>query len=194
MSLKLKRKKPDWSELRSRFLDGAAQVRADDLSVSASDAPPAAAWQDGPSVATMWSTVGAPGGWSVSLELSQIAPGALVEPSRPGTEPGRRAEVVRVSRAFSTRALAIAVVRFRASNPRPFSSARERHVRTIEQLVEVDDPASTSYPVVTEIAETVVGELEPSADPARVTADMLSAHLEALGYDRLWNRAWTNLS
>lgn len=140
------------------------------------------AWQDGPSSATVADRVAEIVNWEVR--------GRTQPPGRPG--PG-----VLVARRFSPAALAVAVVRFRGSSVRPYDSSDPAAVATLSGLLDIDDPARCGYPVVDAMAALLVESPDPphldvpdDASPA----DRLARKLTALGYDALWNRAWSSVS
>ena len=104
-----------------------------------------------------------------------------------------------LDRSLSDRALAVAVVRYRASNVRPYHSGSEKAVAALTELLEVDDPGRSGYPVPDAMADLLLAAPEPDAlderagpDPSR--ADRLAAKLELLGYDRLWHTAWSGVA
>lgn len=139
-------------------------------------------WEDGPAVATVVSVVGAVANWEVRT------------PAAPPTRRG--APGIVVDRRFSERALAVAVVRYQGSNVRPYHSGDDRAVLALVELLEVDDPARSGYPVPDAMAELLLTapdhpDLGARAGPHASPADRLAAKLTWLGYDRLWETAWS---
>jgi hypothetical protein len=138
-------------------------------------------WVDGPAAGTVADLVATVVNWEVRT--------VGAPPSKPGVPS------VVLARAFSDAALAVAVVRYQASNVRPYASSSERAVATLGELLEVDDPAHCRYPVPAAMAEQLLAAPDPAdldvlAGPDASPADRLAAKLAALGYDRLWNVAW----
>jgi hypothetical protein len=85
-------------------------------------------------------------------------------------------------------------VRFAGSHPRPYDSGRPEAVADLGQLLDVDDPARSGYPVVDRIAELLLERRPPDgAGPDASPADHLAAALTTLGYDALWAIAWKEL-
>ncbi len=160
--------------LAERWPEAGADVRLD-------DGTPVVAWHDGPAAAAVAEVVAGLVNWEVR--------GAGVPPERPG------APAVLLDRTLSDAALAVAVVRYAASNPRPYDSANPKAVETLGRLLEEDDPATSGYPVVDRMAELLLerGDRE-AGGPEASRADHLAAALTALGYDTLWRVAWTELS
>lgn len=142
-------------------------------------------WADGPAAGAVADVVG----HVVSWEVRTL-----------GAPPGKEgAPAVLLARALSERALAVAVVRFRASNVRPYDSTSDRAVAGLTALLEVDDPARSGYPVPDAMAELLLAAPDPADLDARTgpdasRADRLAAKLEALGYDRLWTTAWSGVA
>jgi hypothetical protein len=115
--------------------------------------------------------------------------GARTPPEREG------APAVLLDRSLSDAALAVAVVRFAGSHPRPYDSARPEAVADLGQLLDVDGPARSGYPVVDRMAELLLERRPPdAAGPDASPADHLAAALTALGYDALWAVAWKELA
>jgi hypothetical protein len=149
-----------------------ATVHGDDVVLS---------WRDGPAAATVGDAVAPIVNWEVR--------GRSQPPERPG--PG-----VLVARTFSPEALAVAVVRYRGSSVRPYDSSDPAAVAKLSGLLEIDDPARSGYPVVDAMAALLLAADEPALDVAddASPADRLAAKLSALGYDALWNRAWSTVT
>jgi hypothetical protein len=153
--------------------------------LGAGDADVTVRWEDGPAAATVADVAGTLVNWEVR---TLAAP-----PARAG------ASAVVLDRRFSPQALAVAVVRYQASNVRPYDSTDERAVATLVGLLEVDDPASSGYPVPDAMAALLLAAPDPAGLAARTgdrasPADRLAAKLTALGYDRLWAIAWSGIS
>ena len=155
-------------------LDGA-------VSASVEGADVVLTWEDGPSASTVAAVVGPIVNWEVRGR-SQAA-------ERPGP-------AVLVARRFSPAALAVAVVRYRGSSVRPYDSSVPTAVATLSALLDIDEPARCGYPVVDAMAAFLVEAPDVAvvvADDAS-PADRLAAKLTALGYDALWNRAWSTVT
>lgn len=145
----------------------------------------AVGWEDGPAVATVAEVVAPLANWEVRT--------AAAPPARAG------APAVVVERRFSDRALAVAVIRYQASNVRPYDSAAERAVAALVSLLEVDEPARSGYPVPDAMAELLLAapdpdDLDDRLAPDATRADRLALKLSALGYDRLWATAWSDVT
>jgi hypothetical protein len=85
-------------------------------------------------------------------------------------------------------------VRYAGSHPRPYGSDRPQAVADLGQLLDVDDPARSGYPVVDRMAELLLERRPPdTAGPDASPADRLADALTALGYDALWAIAWKEL-
>ncbi len=139
-------------------------------------------WEDGPAASTVADVVAAVANWEVR---SVAAPAAKAG-----------APAVLLARRFSPGALAVAVVRFQASNVRPYDSANPRSVERLTALLEVDDPGRSGYPVPDAMASLLLAAPDPDDLAERVgedasPADRLAAKLGALGWDRLWHQAWS---
>lgn len=142
-------------------------------------------WEDGPAVATMTEVVAPLANWEVRT--------AAAPPARAG------APAVIVQRRFSDRALAVAVIRYQGSNVRPYDSAVEPAVTALVSLLEVDEPARSGYPVPDAMAELLLAapdpdDLDDRLAPDATRADRLALKLSALGYDRLWATAWSDVT
>ena len=141
---------------------------------------PVVTWHDGSAPSAVTELVGGLVNWEVR--------GARTPPERPG------APAVLLDRSLSDAALAVAVVRFAGSHPRPYDSERPQAVEDLAQLLDVDDPARSGYPVVDRMAELLLEQRPPdAAGPDASPADHLAAALTALGYDALWAVAWKEL-
>ena len=142
---------------------------------------PVVAWHDGPAPSAVTEVVAGLVNWEVR--------GLHVPPARPG------APAVLLDRTLSDAALAVAVVRFAGSNPRPYDSANPKAVATLGLLLDQDDPAASGYPGVDRMAQLLLERGDRgAAGPGASRADHLSAALTALGYDALWTVAWKELS
>ncbi len=142
-------------------------------------------WLDGPAAATVADVVAGVVNWEARTA------------GAPAAKEG--APSVVLDRALSDRAVAVAVVRFRASNVRPYDSTRPKAVIGLTALLEVDGPARSGYPVPDAMADLLLATPDPAGldercgpDPSR--ADRLAAKLETLGYDRLWHTAWSGIA
>ncbi len=142
-------------------------------------------WDDGPAAGTVADVVAGVVNWEVRT------------PGAPAARDG--APAVLLARTFSDRALAVAVVRYRASNVRPYASGSEKAATGLTALLEVNAPARSGYPVPDAMADLLLAAPDPDdlheragVDPSR--ADLLAAKLEALGYDRLWHTAWSGVA
>lgn len=152
--------------------------------VAAAGADVVVSWEDGPAAGTVADVVATVVNWEVRT------------PAAP--PPKRGVPSVVLDRRFSEQALAVAVVRYQASNVRPYDSANEAAVAGLVALLEVDDPTRSGYPV----PDTMAALLLEAADPADLDqrcgtnaspADRLAVKLSALGYDRLWEIAWSQV-
>lgn len=159
-------------ELTAAFQKAAIEV------VDGSHAP-ALRWCDGPAPSAVASVVGTIVNWQV------VAVDATQAPSR--------GPVVLLDRYYSAAALAVAVVRFRGSHVRPYSSADPGAVEGLAELLDIDDPGRSGYPVVDTMAALLVDAPEPPEVEHLAGADRLSAKLSALGYDSLWSVAWSSV-
>jgi hypothetical protein len=89
-------------------------------------------WEDGPAAGTVADVVAGVVNWEVRTV---------------GAPPAKQgAPAVLLGRTLTDRALAVAVVRFRASNVRPYDSTSEKAVAALTALLEVDDPGRSGYP------------------------------------------------
>ena len=142
-------------------------------------------WLDGPAAAAVADVVGDVVNWEVR------SVGA------PATKPG--APAVLLARRFSPLALAVAVVRFQASNVRPYDSTSPTAVERLTALLEEDDPARSGYPVPDAMAALLLAapdpeDLDERVGPDATPADRLAAKLGSLGWDRLWHEAWSGVT
>jgi hypothetical protein len=143
-----------------------------------------ARWDDGPAAGTVADVVAGVVNWEVRT------------PGAPAAKEGAPAVVL--DRSLSDRALAVAVVRYRASSVRPYHSGSDKAVAALTELLEVDDPARSGYPVPDAMADLLLVADDPEAlderaGPDASRADRLAAKLELLGYDRLWHTAWSGV-
>lgn len=142
-------------------------------------------WADGPSAATVADLVASVVNWDVRTVGAQAAKAG--------------APAVLLDRRFSPEAVAVAVIRYQASNVRPYDSSSERAVAGLTALLEVDDPARSGYPVPDAMAALLLAapdpdDLDERAGQDASRADRLAAKLGALGYDRLWHEAWSGVT
>ena len=139
-------------------------------------------WLDGPAAATVADVVGGVVNWEVR--------GVGAPAGKPG------APAVLLGRRFSPLALAVAVVRFQASNVRPYDSTSPVAVERLTALLEVQDPARSGYPVPDAMAALLLAARDPDGlaervGPEATPADLLATKLGVLGWDRLWHEAWS---
>lgn len=142
-------------------------------------------WLDGPSAAAVADVVAGVVNWEVRGVRA------------PATKPG--APAVLLDRRFSPLALAVAVVRFQASNVRPYDSTSATAVERLTALLEVDEPARSGYPVPDAMAALLLAAPDPDGlaeriGPGATPADRLAIKLGALGWDRLWHEAWSGVT
>lgn len=142
-------------------------------------------WEDGPSATAVADVVAGVANWEVR---SIAAPAAK-----------HGAPAVLLARRFSPLALAVAVVRYQASNVRPYDSTSATALERLTALLEVGDPARSGYPVPDAMAALLLAAPDPEGLEERVgddasPADRLAAKLGALGWDRLWHEAWSRVT
>ena len=142
-------------------------------------------WTDGPSTASVVDLVAEVVNWEVRT--------VAAPPAKAG------APAVLLARRFSPAALAVAVVRYQASNTRPYDSSQASAVERLGALLDVDGPASSGYPVPDAMAALLLSAADPEdlderTGPEASPADCLAAKLVALGYDRLWHEAWSAIA
>lgn len=142
-------------------------------------------WTDGPAAGTVADVVATVVNWEVRTVGAPAA--------RAG------APAVLLDRSFSPDAVAVAVIRYQASNVRPYDSTSERAAAGLTALLEVDEPARSGYPVPDAMAALLLAapdpdDLDERAGPDASGADRLAAKLVALGYDRLWHEAWSRVT
>jgi hypothetical protein len=145
--------------------DAVSRLRDAGVEPVVEDGAPVVTWTDGPSVVTVAARVGELSGWEWS------------------TEPGER--VVLVRRTFSTRSLATALVRFYGSKGRYYTSSDERGLAAFSELLEVDDPERSGYPIVDTVVDLFLELTDEVAD-----VDSLSDALRRARYERLWEKAY----
>lgn len=169
--------KPTWPTLRPRVVEALAAVPGGEA-VVALEARPVLRWQDGPGESTVAAALGEPAGWGFTL----------VEPA--DDEPDQ----LWLDRSFTPEALAVGIVRFQASHPLPYDSARPDHRASLRQILDEDDPARSGYPLTDAMAALLLAADDPAADgPAPTPADRLSRRLVAVGHEALWNRAYATV-
>ena len=174
------------SELAERLAAALeAELPGAGIDVAAAGGDVALSWEDGPAAGTVADVVAGVVNWEVRTPAA--APTKAGAPS------------VVLDRRFSDRALAVAVVRYQASHVRPYHSSGEGAVAGLVALLEVEDPARSGYPVPDTMAELLLEADDPDdldarsgSDPS--PADRLAAKLTALGYDRLWEVAWSRVT
>jgi hypothetical protein len=171
--------KPSWETLRARIAAALADVPEGEL-VSIDEQMPILHWRDGPGESTIADAVGEVTGWEWSLWQP---------------EKDEEATTVWLDRAFSTEALAVAIVRYRASHVVPYDSERDQSRADLREILDTDAPATSGFPLTDAMAARLLGDPDPEGaalDDAPTGADRLSRKLEALGYDRLWNEAYAS--
>jgi hypothetical protein len=172
--------KPAWSAFRARILTALEAVPEGQL-VKADEREPVLRWRDGPGESTLARAVGEVTGWEYSLWQPEL---------------DDEASTVWLDRAFSTEALAVAVIRYRASHPLPYDSSRDTARADLRQILDTDAPARSGYPLTDAMATFLLEEADPpgvALDDAPTRADRLAQKLTALGYDDLWNRAYAGV-
>lgn len=162
------------ASLRGAYPDVAIEVHEE----------PALSWHDGPSEASVAGVVGELPGWRLLVALSD--PDSVAQ----AIEDGDRRTPVWLRRSFSDEALAVAVVRYQASTVRPYDSARPGAEAKLRDLLDIDDPSSSGYPLTDAMATLLLADAPDPDDDQPTRADAWSRRLTALGYDRLWNRAY----
>lgn len=172
--------KPAWPAFRTRILAALEAVPEGSL-VNADEREPVLRWRDGPGESTIAAAVGEVTGWGFSL-----------------WQPDKEDEgtTVWLDRAFSTEALAVAVIRYRASHPLPYDSSRDTARADLREILDEDQPARSGYPLTDAMAELLLAEADPAGadlDDAPTRADRLARKLTALGFDELWNRAYAGV-
>jgi len=175
--------KRPWAEVRvavetalARDLPGTAFTLGDE---------PSLAWHDGPAEATVAGVVGELPGWRLVAALHSTDAAAVAAEDR------RQALWLR--RSFSDEALAVAVIRYQASSIRPYDSTRDGAEAALRDLLDVDDPAQSGYPITDAMAALLLADPPASDDVSPTRADAWARRLTALGYDRLWNRAYAEV-
>lgn len=146
------------------------------------DDEPSLAWHDGPAEATVAGVVGELPGWRLVVALDATDLAAV-------TAEDRR-QPLWLRRTFSDEALAVAVIRFQASSVRPYDSTREGAEAALRDLLDVDEPVRSGYPLTDAMAALLLADPPPADDATPTRADAWSRRLSDLGYDRLWNQAY----
>jgi len=181
--LRSRPERPAWPDLRARLLAVAAeQFPATAFAVSGADDDAVVRWTDGPGPDTLVGALGDLPDWI----LVAGAPADDIDPSAP---------VLHLDRTLSDPALAVAIVRFYASQGRHWSSSEGAVGRDAwRTLTGIDDPAPSGYPIADAVARLLVGEPDPPGLPHGPNrAEVLSAKLAAVGYERLWAIAFAEV-
>lgn len=172
--------KRPWPEVRAdvetalgRDLAGTAFTFDDEPSVS---------WHDGPAEATVAAAVGELPGWRLVVALDATDAAAVAAEDR--------RQPLWLRRTFSDEALAVAVIRFQASSVRPYDSSRDGAEAALRDLLDVDEPARSGYPLTDAMADLLLADPPAADEDAPTRADAWARRLTELGYDRLWNRAY----
>ena len=173
--------RPSWPELRARLADALPPAfPSTEFALSDDAATPEVSWHEGPAEGSVAAAVGDVPGWRVESVLLGPDPDAA-----------NALTPLRLARSFSDRAWALAVVRFQACDVRPFDRTRPGAAEKLWAILEEDDPTAPRWPLVEAITDLLVADPEPVGPPAGGTeADHWSWKLQAIGYDRLWSRAW----
>jgi len=180
-------RKRTWGDLRGPMASDLGRAfPVVEFALSGPDEDAVVAWHEGPSESAVAAVIGDLPAWDLTAVPAFLA----VPEVREAT--GRPLLVLR--RSYSEAALAVAVVRFQASNVRPYSSANPAHRLPMGAILDTDDPARCDYPIVERMAALLLdagpaGD-PPDAPPGSNPADRLSSRLGAIGYENLWNRAW----
>lgn len=172
--------KRPWSEVRVAV--EAALARDLPGTTFTFDDEPSLAWHDGPAEATVAGVVGELPGWRLVVALDATDAAAVAAEDR--------RQPLWLRRTFGDEALAVAVIRFQASSVRPYDSTREGAEATLRDLLDVDDPARSGYPLTDAMADLLLADPPAPDDAAPTRADAWSRRLTELGYDRLWNEAY----
>lgn len=164
-----------WDEVRARLVELGGFDLGDD--------PPTATWTDGPGPATLAEALGPPPGWT----LTTGPPGGDVVAAGP---------TLHLDRRLSDRALAVCLVRFYGSRGRHWSTGvGAASQQAWRDLTDQDDPARCPYPIPATIADLLLETPDPPGLPTGPTrADVLSAKLAGVGYERLWSVAFARVS
>ena len=170
--------KPSWDELREH-LGAELAERWPGTTFELEDET--VVWTDGPSESAVLDVVVDVPGWQPIIE------------GRPPPDT-KASSTLLLSRLFSDRALAVAVVRYRSSGTRPFESEREGAVDRLRELLDVDDPGESGYPLTDAMAHLLQRLPWPGDEPDTSTpADRWALKLEALDFNVLWNRAYAEV-
>lgn len=146
------------------------------------DDEPSVRWHDGPAEATVAGVVGELPGWRLVVALDATDAAAVAAEDR--------RQPLWLRRTFSDEALAVAVIRFQASSVRPYDSTRDGAEATLRDLLDVDDPVRSGYPLTDAMADLLLGDPPAADDSSPTRADAWARRLTELGYDRLWNQAY----
>lgn len=171
-----------WPEVRT-MVEASLRGAYPDVAIEVHEEP-ALSWHDGPSEASVAGVVGELPGWRLLVALSD--PDSVAQ----AIDDGDRRTPVWLRRSFSDEALAVAVVRYQASTVRPYDSARPGAEAKLRDLLDIDDPSSSGYPLTDAMATLLLADAPDPDDDQPTRADAWSRRLTALGYDRLWNRAY----
>ena len=173
--------KRPWPEVRAA-IEAASATRFPDAGVVVDDEQ-SVRWHDGPAEASVAEAVGELPGWRFAVALEGHGAAGV-----PGDDDRR--SPIWLRRSFSDEALAVAVVRFQASAVRPYDSSREGSEARLRDLLDVDDPARSGYPITDAMAALLLADPPVDDDASPTRADAWSRRLTELGYDRLWNQAY----
>ncbi|MFI5042544.1 MAG: hypothetical protein ACHQNA_11980 [Acidimicrobiales bacterium] len=174
--LRSRPERPSWLAVRERFAALAPEHFAPTrFEIGGPLDQPSIAWLDGPGPDRVAEALGDLPGWTL-----------IAGPS--GGDIGGDELVLALDRRLSDAALAIAVVRFYASQGRHWHSrARPADQGIWRALTGIDDPAKSGYPIPDAIARMLLEAPDPVALPDGPTrADVLASKLAIVGYDKLW--------
>lgn len=169
-----------WPEVRTA-IEAVAASRFPTAGLVVDDEP-SIRWHDGPAEASVAEAIGELPGWRLAVALD--GPDAASVPDDAGRSP------IWLRRTFSDEALAVAVVRFQASAVRPYDSRREGAESRLRDLLDIDDPAASGYPLTDAMAALLLADPPAADDDSPTRADAWSRRLAELGYHHLWNRAY----
>ena len=166
-----------------------ANLAATVFEVSGEEDTPAIAWTDGPAMATVAAITAPPAGWEF-LAADPDGTGA-----GPASDVSGGGPVIELRRRLDDLALAVAVARFYAATGRHWSSdERPAGWQTWRALTDIDDPATSGYPIPDTVARLLLDAADPPDLPTGGSrADVVSAKLAAVGYERLWAVAFARV-